>query len=496
MSSLFSVSPIWFYVWVALTLLTLLLFVINFLNHFQFRGRRQCITQHEDGNGLYPGLLLCYLAGSILVSFFCLLQWNLSDPLLSSSACSFSPLSAGSSPLDFDFLLNGWWTFCDICILSGLLSMETYLAYSRFVGTISISNFSEPSHVFIWYLLYIFIFISLTWVSVTLLPLLNFLVCLMHFVTNSYFGYYFYESVRVSYAHVLADDAMRRHTIVADEMEHQILQIRLSAIFAVCSSLVSSMGWFFYLTCQSVRLLPLQTTLNNLLLFAVFTKNRVFVDYLLRCNWQFVCLIVRRPYRRRKISAWKRNQKARTRNRKKSMNLTKLFQQSMENMGKKQKKKSRKARPRLKPSKSEADVARLVCAFRIYSRDSLLGSTFHLSPHTHRKVSQKEKDRPRARSGGQPLKSTGSDSDEDGNLRGKSPPVHFPSTVSSLGIISETGTQVGSASGSGGPPQIKSRKSFNWQDTPVSQKQRDSEIELPELPPLNPKVKSCLFFPR
>ena len=196
--------------------------------------------------------------------------------------------------------------------LSMLLLLETYFSYNRYVSCITVARrLTSPSRVqiFLPYTIYVLIVLLLIWCSISLLPITMLFLCIFHFLINAYFSYFFYESVRISYAQTLQKHTNMKNGSLYSEMQQQIKQIRSVFLLAASSSLTSGLLNCLLTFCGTLQFIPFGLFINSMCLFLMFTKNRMFMISMLCCKCKLLKESLSSPFeilKKRRASPWRR----------------------------------------------------------------------------------------------------------------------------------------------------------------------------------------------
>eukprot|EP01083_Nonionella_stella_P033611 91988_1 len=281
------------YVTCILLFFLLMFSLINFINHFQFNFECPYIIRDKEVGGIYPTLILLYISIACIVLGLITVLLSYEDPsdvTLSYSYCQRNFSLYTKSPFDFSFMKRKSGnppSFPLHLVISFLLYMvfvlETYFSFSRYYNVCDIEHRLPLGTSFI---LYCVLFFVLIWLSITILPIISILFGIFHIFIISYFSYYFNAAVYVSYQHII-DMADFGHTNTYHEMKAQIKQIRQMAIFSVISSIITSVSWYSFALCSNpkqIQILPISLTINSILLFVMFSKNRRFIRNVLHCK--------------------------------------------------------------------------------------------------------------------------------------------------------------------------------------------------------------------
>ena len=173
-------------------------------------------------------------------------------------------------------------------LLAILLIVETYFAFSRYYNVRSVTH--SQCNASIPFLIYSLLFLFAFWCSIYWIPFLTPFLAIFHVVSNCYFSYYFYQTIRSSYLQVdSARFGIDKNTASA------IASVRAISILSSLSSMVSALSWCSVVLCSMINCLPFTLPLNCLLLYGMFTKNRIFWMNVIRCNKYNVCTMVQAP---------------------------------------------------------------------------------------------------------------------------------------------------------------------------------------------------------
>jgi len=173
--------------------------------------------------------------------------------------------------------------------------MESFFAFSR---KHRIDDIVGKSFVKQPFSLYLFAFVFLYWISLSLVAVLTVLMCLMHVGSNIYFSYSFYKKIEESYSHYGSTNEAQigRHmSLFMQDMQQQIVRIRNIAIMSALSASISIVSWCTITLCSTLYLLPFTLTLNGTVLFCMLTKNRIMVKFIVCCRWRHCCPLLQAP---------------------------------------------------------------------------------------------------------------------------------------------------------------------------------------------------------
>ena len=171
-------------------------------------------------------------------------------------------------------------------------------------------TFRSPSklRLFLPYSIYILMLFGLIWCTISLIPIIMLFLCTFHFLVNTYFSYFFYVSVKISYAHVLSlHKNMQFMNDAYSQMHQQIKQIRLIYLLASLSSLISAFVNCSFTLCGTLRLVPFGLCINSIFLYLMFTKNRLFMKSTLCCKCKVIHKQIKQPFtilKKRRESPW------------------------------------------------------------------------------------------------------------------------------------------------------------------------------------------------
>lgn len=204
----FSLDSAVFYLTCTALAIEMYFFCINFMNYFQFHPHCPIIRKDTDVDGIYPMLIelhtfLTIFATSLILS---IVSWTDFINNNNDYTIAIHLVSIDSNVFDTHPLINSmiaWLVFL-------LFVLETYFSFSRYYRVVNIAKsnfFSIKAHIpFFIYVVTLFI---LECVSLTILPIVTFLIMPAHIIINVYLGYYFYESVRQSYELVFKYECMQ-----------------------------------------------------------------------------------------------------------------------------------------------------------------------------------------------------------------------------------------------------------------------------------------------
>lgn len=210
-----------YYFCISVLIVNVLLCVIHFHNHFVFRILFPFVAKNADATGVYPSIFLVHIW--IFVGLYIIVLvgfWNnnnfVYDPLLPQCSDVFDVANDNISKNRYNSYGNMtiyiYYTF--IFLLSLSLLIEIYFSYSRYAGTASLQGifgnraFMNDILPFIIYsiifyiLLLIDIFFHSQFIWMTLI------LTVFHFGVNLYFSYFFYQSVKLSFANVITVEGL------------------------------------------------------------------------------------------------------------------------------------------------------------------------------------------------------------------------------------------------------------------------------------------------
>merc|ERR1719334_2720142 len=124
-----------------------------------------------------------------------------------------------------------------------LFLMESFFAFSRKHRIDSIVGKTCPKEPFSFYL---FAFLFLCWISLSLVAMLTLFMCIMHIGSTIYFSYCFYKKIEESYSHYgLTNKAQigRHQSLFMQDMQQQIVRIRNIAIMSGLCATISVVSW-------------------------------------------------------------------------------------------------------------------------------------------------------------------------------------------------------------------------------------------------------------
>ena len=303
----------------------LLLFVLNFINHFQFNYKCPYIKRDIEVAGKYPTLIAIYITISIIVLLlivFMIISSSMPPQhifLSSYSECNALNLYVDDIKFMFGIfnVVENTWTMPVLWLLSVLYGLESYFSFSRYYNILDIS---KSCNLCLPFTIYVIIFFILFWFSISILPIFTPFLCFFHILNNAYFSYYFHHTIKISYSHIfeINDDDdhginvnTHRNNNTYKDMQLQVKQIRIISILSTLSSIISAFSWYFVISCNNLNILPLALSLNNIIFYSLFTKNRIFFVYLFRCKFKNVLFMLKSPCaiikKRRESKKWIRD---------------------------------------------------------------------------------------------------------------------------------------------------------------------------------------------
>lgn len=293
------------------------LFIGTFVGHFRFNYQCPWILKDEEISGIYPTLLLFYLIISFLISGFIIYITRNDKLFMAHSTFNYSfchiQFSIFSTNVFENYFISDHYHLIILSTISMLFLLETYFSYNRYYGCIMVAEkFHSPSKlkIFLPYSIYILITFLLIYCTISMIPIIMVFLSGIHFIVNTYFSYFFYISVKISYSQVLKlHKDMEFMGDAYKQMKQQIRQIRYVYYSASIASLISAFVNCSFTLCGALRLIPFGLIINNLLLYLMFTKNKSFIKSTICCNCKKINNQLKEPFailKKRKESPWAR----------------------------------------------------------------------------------------------------------------------------------------------------------------------------------------------
>ena len=259
--------------------LLLLLFLTNAMTHFLFHHECPFLRRDVEVDGIYPTLLMLYIAVS--AAMCALMLQDFSSP--SNIDCSLT-----HSSIDSLYLSCVTWLFV------ALLMLEIYIALTRWFNVVNGGSHHSHKSMNSLFALYCFVLLVLSWISLTALPLLVLALASLHTLSTALFSFAFYRAIYASYSRY-GLDKIDEH--VFGDMQRQIRLIRIVALSSSFTSALSALSWCSLVLCSAsfAPWIPCVVGLNCLLSHAMFTKNRLFLQYILLGRVHLVCAAIKAP---------------------------------------------------------------------------------------------------------------------------------------------------------------------------------------------------------
>lgn len=274
--------------YIALSII-LILFMINFINHFQFNYNCPYIIRNSEVAGIFPTLILIYFVVSLIILSLIIVQ-NANQNKAYNDIYTYDSLFC---PIKFSLYQNSLfpsfddqndqdiiWRFPILWLLSILYILESYFTFSRYYNVLDISNRCNLTLPFT---IYIIIFLILFTISISMLPIITIFLCIFHILTNAYFSFCFHHTIKISYTHIIGDQKNHNYDTYKD-MKTQIKQVRTISVLSTIASIISAFSWYTVLSCKHINVIPLTLFINNIIFYSFFTKNKIIWKFLLCCK--------------------------------------------------------------------------------------------------------------------------------------------------------------------------------------------------------------------
>eukprot|EP01083_Nonionella_stella_P172294 590785_1 len=279
-----------FYATCCVLLIYIYIFICNFASHFKF-NRCTCpwIVRDENVSAIYPTLLAFHIFIAFIISLLVTYRtWNNSHYTTQSISCYtqfkiHSTSGSGVQPADVFHLFSA-------CSIYVLLLLETYFSYGRYYDCIYyvMKEGGTPSQyrVFLPFVVYMIVLFLLFWFSITMVPIITLFISIFHVLINTYYNYYFYIGIKLSYQQILE---MQSSGTTHDQMVQQIKQIRLIFRLSLVSAFVSALATCAFIACNSLfRVVPICLCCSSFCLFMVFNNNKVILKATVFCDCKTV----------------------------------------------------------------------------------------------------------------------------------------------------------------------------------------------------------------
>eukprot|EP01084_Bolivina_argentea_P049304 90693_1 len=282
-----------------LLLILLFLFIINFINHFQFNYKCPLIIRDLEVAGIYPTLTQVYIVICFIILIFVIISklfdsTYISHPIFIEYSSCYTQFKLYTNTIFTTQFIskNGMdSTITLICRLFIILQLfiiyilETYFSFSRYYNVCDITH---KYHLSIPFTIYSIIFMLLSWLSITILPILILFLSIFHILNIAYFSYYFHYTIQESYKHIFdsPDFGQFGHNDTYTAMKMQLKQIHTMSILSTISSFITSYNNYSYISCSNnnIEIVSILLIINCILLFCQFTKNRIFIRHIFKCK--------------------------------------------------------------------------------------------------------------------------------------------------------------------------------------------------------------------
>eukprot|EP01083_Nonionella_stella_P090551 252946_1 len=292
----------------------LYIFICNFASHFKF-NRCECpwIVRDENVSAIYPTLLTFHIfIGLILSSLITYATWNNSHYSIQSISC-YMQFKLFSTDLLQPVWITNIMHLIATCAMYVLLLLETYFSYGRYYGCIYyvMEHSDTPSKycVLLPFVVYTILLFALLFFSITMIPIIALLVSMLHILINTYYNYYFYMGIKLSYRHILQ---MQESKTTRDQMRQQIRQIRSIFHLSLVSTFISAFTICTCISCNSIlRIVPICLCCSSFCLFLVFNNNKTLLKATICCQCKTVnellCIAPFKIVKRRRSTFASRN---------------------------------------------------------------------------------------------------------------------------------------------------------------------------------------------
>ena len=246
--------------------------VVTFCGHFRFIHKFPWIIKCPEFQGIFPNLLILYMALSLLVSCFIVSGNDFDHISAPYSECAISVLRSQSQ-----------WSLPRLLVLAALsilLLLESYFSYNRSYSLFLTERLvtSSKLRAFLPFTGWILTFSLLFWTAVSMVPMLMLFVCGIHFAANTVLSYSFYAAVRRSYSQCFEHHERTLHDDAHSQMVQQLRQIRLIFISASLSSLISAAVTCIFAMCGDADSVVFGCVLSSILLHLVCVNLAQVVD--------------------------------------------------------------------------------------------------------------------------------------------------------------------------------------------------------------------------
>eukprot|EP01083_Nonionella_stella_P138044 420031_1 len=265
----------------------LYIFICNFASHFKF-NRCTCpwIVRDENVSAIYPTLLAFHISIGLILSFLItLITWNNSYYSTQSISCYMQFKLFSTSVLQPVWMTNIFHLIA-ACAMYILLLLETYLSYGRYYGCIYyvMKKSDTPSkyRLFLPFSVYNIFLFALVWFSIITIPVIALFVSTSHILINTYYNYYFYIGIKLSYQNVLEIEQVKA---TRAQIHQQIRQIRVLFQLSFASTIISAFTICAFISCDSLlRIVPICLCCSSFCLFLVFNNNKTLFEATIRCQ--------------------------------------------------------------------------------------------------------------------------------------------------------------------------------------------------------------------